>query len=479
MADANLKADKMMRDPHTSDASRAEGVAEPHPSSRGVSILGFETGSWARESGMAKGDIIIEYDGVRDLTTEKLVALTAMAKPEGHCVSVVVAREGSEYSLMVASGPLGISAVDTAIQGSLPKAENAAEISSNTATLRTAVRRISIGLIALAYKIGPKILTALVNVGKSLKVGKLGLAGTSMAAYAYIFTWEFALMIMVMLFVHESGHLWAMKRCGLKTRGMYFIPLLGAAAVPDGAFPSRGAESFIALMGPIWGLALSAVTGALYYLTENPLLAAAAGWMAALNLFNLLPISPLDGGRVFKSIAYSIGSRVGFAFLMIGLLVGGFLAYSFGMGLFVFLLIIGAGELLFEYKERVVLPTMTSIQMVHSVLAFVVVTGLLWGLMTFMKHVPGADLAMDLLQASSSHVKEGNSSPSQVKVGDSVWDPVYRVWIHPPQVEVGDFKSRLDTSLPRTEDLHFRPKHERFHYGPGSPEHSATPSPNP
>lgn len=320
-------------------------------------------------------------------------------------------------------------AIDATVQASSIAIEKTAEIGSTKATPWIAVRRISLGLIALSYKIGPKILTALVSIGKSLKVGKVGLAATSMAAYAYIFTWEFALMIMLVLFVHESGHLWAMKRCGLKTKGMYFIPMLGAAAVPDGEFPSRGAESYIALMGPIWGLALSLLTGELYYLTQDPLFAAAAGWMAAINLFNLLPISPLDGGRVFKSIGYSVGSRVGLGFLIIGLVVGGFLAYHFGMGLFVFLLVIGAIELLIEYRARVVLPTMTSMQMLHSVLAFVVVTGLLWGLMTFMKHVPGADLAMDLLQSSSSQVKAVKSDPPLVKVGDAVWDPVNAVWL--------------------------------------------------
>ncbi|KKT28378.1 hypothetical protein A3G55_03730 [Candidatus Giovannonibacteria bacterium RIFCSPLOWO2_12_FULL_44_25] len=254
------------------------------------------------------------------------------------------------------------------------------------------------GLIALAVKVGPKIVAVLAKLVKGLKVGKVGLAGTSMASYAYMFTWEFAAMIMFMLFVHESGHIWAMKRCGVKTKGIYFLPFVGGAAVADEEFPSRGAEVFIAIMGPIWGFALALLTGLVYVATENPLFAAAASWMAMVNLFNLLPINPLDGGRIMKSIAYSVHSRVGLVFLVIGIVASGFLAFKVGLGLFVFLLIVGGLELVFEYKRRTEHPAMNGATIFGSAIAYASVAGVLWGLMAHMEHIPGAAAAMELLK---------------------------------------------------------------------------------
>ena len=253
------------------------------------------------------------------------------------------------------------------------------------------------GLIALAIKVGPKVIGVLTKLATGLKVGKVGLAGVSLASYAYMFTWEFAAMIMFMLFVHESGHIWAMKRCGIKTKGIYFLPFVGGAAVADGEFPSRGAEAFVAIMGPIWGLVLALFIGLVYVGTENPLFAAAASWMAMVNLFNLLPISPLDGGRIMKSIAYSVHSRVGLVLLIVGILATGIVAFKVSLGLFVFLFVVGGLELILEYKRRAECPTMNGTTIFISAITYVSVAGSLWGLMAYMEHIPGAAAAMELL----------------------------------------------------------------------------------
>jgi hypothetical protein len=84
----------------------------------GVSILGFSTESSAKAAGMEKGDLIIECDGVGNLTTEKLTALTATTKPAGSETRVVFLRDGKEHSVTLPPGPLGISAMDATIQGS-------------------------------------------------------------------------------------------------------------------------------------------------------------------------------------------------------------------------------------------------------------------------------------------------------------------------------------------------------------------------
>lgn len=211
------------------------------------------------------------------------------------------------------------------------------------------------GIVALVIKLGGKFSGAIVpflgKLAKGLKVGKVVLAAASMASYAYLFTWKFSLMIMVMLFVHESGHIWAMKRYGMKTKGIYFIPFVGGAAVTESAFPSRKAEVVIAIMGPIWGFALAALTGCAYVFTRNPVFAAASSWMALINLFNLLPINPLDGGRIFKSIAFSIHSKLGLVFLGVGIVASVFLTLYAKIALFAILLIIGTFDLISEFER--------------------------------------------------------------------------------------------------------------------------------
>lgn len=278
------------------------------------------------------------------------------------------------------------------------------------------MKKIGLGIFALLLKVGPKLLSILGKFAKSFKVGKVGLAAASLASYTYLFTWQFAAMVMTFIFIHESGHVWAMKRCGIKTRGFYFIPFFGGAAVPEEQFPSRKSEFFIAIMGPIWGAAPVLLAGMIYLYTANPLFAAASSWMAMVNLFNLLPINPLDGGRILKSMAFSLHSYLGFACLALGIILSGVLVYLSGMWLFVFLLVIGTIDLFFEYSrdrkggvkneagagnmKNVPQPMspMKGMQVFLSGIVYLSIALILWELMKSMKHIPGADIAFEILK---------------------------------------------------------------------------------
>jgi len=184
-----------------------------------------------------------------------------------------------------------------------------------------------------------------------VKAGKLLLALASFAAYAFLFTWQFAVIILGMLVIHEGGHLRCMKHFGMKTRGIFLIPLIGAAAVAEDNFPSRRAEAIIALAGPLTGAVLAAGTGLLYFATHNGAFAAAAAWMALINLFNLLPVVPLDGGRVVKSITCSIGSRTGLAAVIAGMLLGAVLAVTADLWIFVILIPLGLLDYLYDRHQ--------------------------------------------------------------------------------------------------------------------------------
>ncbi len=83
---------------------------------RAISILGFNPESIAREAGMEKGDVIVEYRGIGDLTMDRLTALTTGTTYNGIGTRVIYLRSGSKHSVMLPQGSLGISAMDTTIR---------------------------------------------------------------------------------------------------------------------------------------------------------------------------------------------------------------------------------------------------------------------------------------------------------------------------------------------------------------------------
>ncbi|MBE0358616.1 metalloprotease [Pseudoalteromonas aliena] len=198
-----------------------------------------------------------------------------------------------------------------------------------------------LGLAALGFKLF-----------KSAKVIKAVLAGASVAGYAWLFSIEFALMLIACLVVHEYGHVRAMKYFGIKTKGIYLIPFVGGLAVSDDKITTRWQDVVISLMGPAFGLITSVLGVVLYYATEMEIFAGVAVLSALLNLFNLLPILPLDGGHVLKSISFSMRSWIGLSVCLLGVLFGLWLSYTFGLMLLVFFLFVGALEIIFEWRGR-------------------------------------------------------------------------------------------------------------------------------
>lgn len=199
------------------------------------------------------------------------------------------------------------------------------------------------GLVALTVKLGPKLL----KLVKAVKVLKGGLALSSAASYAYLFTWPFAALIMAALFVHEWGHIKAMQRCGLSTKGIYFIPFIGGAAVSEELARRWKDLAIIALAGPIIGSAVAIPLIALYLVTGSPVWAWAAGWVVMVNAFNLMPINPLDGGRVLKSLTFSHSEFVGTLYLGGALAVLTGLAILTRSGLLSFLVFVATVEFWF------------------------------------------------------------------------------------------------------------------------------------
>ncbi|MDO8600153.1 MAG: hypothetical protein Q7R73_00850 [bacterium] len=221
----------------------------------------------------------------------------------------------------------------------------------------------SFGLWILLLKVGTKlipILTKLMKVLPKIIKGALGLktagAVASLGFYSLIFSWQMGISLVAFILIHEFGHLLAMKGCGIKTKGIYLIPGFGGAAMAAESFKSARNEMYIAIMGPLYGLLFIIPAILLYFLTQNPIFAAIASIMSLINLFNLFPINPLDGGRIMKSLLYSLRESLGFFFMLFSLIVAAFAGWYLGMGLLILISIIGFFELMNDYGLEEVLP---------------------------------------------------------------------------------------------------------------------------
>ncbi len=231
------------------------------------------------------------------------------------------------------------------------------------------------GLAALGFKLL-----------KSTKVIKAVLAGASVAGYAWLFSFEFALVLIACLVAHEYGHVKAMQYFGIKTKGIYLIPFVGGLAVSDDKINTRWQDVVISIMGPVFGLFMSLGCWLLYGITDLELFAGAAVLSSLLNLFNLLPILPLDGGHILKSVSFSMRSWVGLGACMAGIALGLWVSYSFGLALLVFFLAVGALEIVFEWRQRQhshLVPLDTYGQLFSAAWYFMVAAGHIFVIMSF------------------------------------------------------------------------------------------------
>lgn len=125
----------------------------------------------------------------------------------------------------------------------------------------------------------------------------------SIGAYALIFGLPFAVGFVVLLLVHELGHAFQLRREGIDAGAPVFIPFLGAAIAMKELPRDAAMEARVGIAGPILGSAGALVTHGLALAFDSPLLLALAFTAYFLNLFNLVPISPLDGGRIAAALS--------------------------------------------------------------------------------------------------------------------------------------------------------------------------------
>lgn len=119
----------------------------------------------------------------------------------------------------------------------------------------------------------------------------------SMWAYASRYGWGFGAAMVLMIFIHECGHAFAGHLRGKPWGIMMFVPFMGAFVTVRGG-KDAAEDAFIGIAGPIVGTCAGLCTIVLYVITKNPFWLAVSSWTFFLNLFNLLPVAPLDGGWI-------------------------------------------------------------------------------------------------------------------------------------------------------------------------------------
>lgn len=141
----------------------------------------------------------------------------------------------------------------------------------------------------------------------ALKFGKIATTGgtmlLSLALYATVFGWPYAAGFIALLFAHEMGHFLAARQRGLNVGAPTFIPFVGAyIELKDQPMDSE-TEAYVAFAGPLVGTVAAFFCYFWAQAEDSRLLLAVAYSGFFLNFFNLLPISPLDGGRILAIVS--------------------------------------------------------------------------------------------------------------------------------------------------------------------------------
>ena len=132
----------------------------------------------------------------------------------------------------------------------------------------------------------------------------------SIGAYALIWPWQFAVGVVLLLFVHELGHVIEAKRQGIPVEGVYFLPFMGAVMLSKEATKDAAKGAWLGLSGPILGSAAAFLCWGIGVALDSNLFRALAFVGFIINLFNLIPVPPLDGGyatAVFHPIFWVFG----------------------------------------------------------------------------------------------------------------------------------------------------------------------------
>ncbi len=209
------------------------------------------------------------------------------------------------------------------------------------------------------------LLLLVVSVAAFVGLGLRGGSGTGEAGSSAL---ELLAMTVPILLFHEGGHYLAMRVFRYRNVRMFFIPGFGAAVSGQGYGAPGWKKVIVSLMGPLPGIAAAAVLGIVGIALHHPLAVKAAMLGVILNGFNLLPVLPMDGGRVVQYLLFSRhwGLDIGFRVVAAGVLIAAgtltsdrFLAYL-GVGMLLSVPVsVKVGRIAAELKREGLTPVPT------------------------------------------------------------------------------------------------------------------------
>jgi len=209
---------------------------------------------------------------------------------------------------------------------------------------RSRLKKLGGLLIPLVF-LASKAKGLLLALTKIKAVTTLGTMFISIAAYALAFGWPFAVGFVLLLLVHEMGHVIQLRREGVEASAPIFIPFLGAVIAAKSLGKDAVAEARVGLAGPILGTIGTLIPLAVWLATGSDLWRALAYVGFFINLINLLPVLPLDGGRAMAVL----GPKVWIA----GILVAVAAAVVFlGPIMLLIIAVLGGPELYHRFKNR-------------------------------------------------------------------------------------------------------------------------------
>jgi Zn-dependent protease len=209
---------------------------------------------------------------------------------------------------------------------------------------RTPLRKRAGQLLAPLAALAVKAKSLLFLIGNVKLLATFGSMAVSIVAYGWLFGFTFAIGFVALLLLHEMGHVIQLRREGIKASAPIFIPFLGAVIASKSLGKDAAAEARVGLAGPILGSIATLAPLGIWLATGSEFWRALAYLGFFLNLFNLLPVVPLDGGRAMAAL-----SPVVWVVGLAGLIV---LAFIYPSPILILILVFGGYESYRRWKTR-------------------------------------------------------------------------------------------------------------------------------
>lgn len=152
------------------------------------------------------------------------------------------------------------------------------------------------------------------------------------AAFYFIFKWDLKYIFVLtgVILIHEIGHFLAMRIFKYNDLSIFFVPLIGALVTGRKEKISQKQKTIIAFAGPLPGVLIGSFLITTALVTKNDFLWRTGAIFIYLNLFNLLPIMPLDGGQIIKSLFFQNNEKINIAFIWLSIIILALIALKLG-----------------------------------------------------------------------------------------------------------------------------------------------------